>query len=162
MRPGDPSAMQQMKLLLLLQAKDMELTGFRDGINGLVSNIANRTGVKTVIKLDSANILVYEAKIPLNAFKTDLAKANPLSVGFIIKGIERPKMQEDENSRGGERENREVERGMGGRFGGEGGGGYGGGHHHQDGTRSEEGGTGQSRQMIFEDTPMWFRIAIAH
>jgi len=162
-RSGDPNGIKQLKLLFLLQAKDMELTGFKDGINGLLNNIANRTGVQTVIKLDSTNVLIYEAKIPLTDFKTDITKAEPLSVGFIIKGLERPKMQDGEDSRGGGMENQEGGGRMGGRNGGGGMGEHGGGgHSHHEGSQNAGGEPGSSRQMMFEDTPMWFRISIAH
>jgi len=157
-RSGDPNGIKQLKLLFLLQAKDMELTGFKDGINGLLSNVTNRTGVQTVIKLDSTNILIYEAKIPLSDFKSDLTKAEPLSVGFIIKGLEQPKMQEGENSHESGMENHEGGGGMGGRYGG---GGHG--HGHQEGNRDEGGEPGKSpRQGMFEDTSMWLKLSIAH
>lgn len=163
-RSGDPNGIKQLKLLFLLQAKDMELTGFKDGINGLLSNIINKTGVQIVIKLDSTNILIYEAKIPLSDFKSDLTKAEPLSVGFIIKGMERPKMKDGEDSHGGGMENHEGGGGMGGRYGGGGMGGHsGGGHSHQEGNRDEGGESGKSpRQGMFDDTSMWLKLSIAH
>jgi len=161
-RSGDPSGIKQLKLIYLLQAKDMELTGFKNGINGLVSNHTNKTGVQTIIKLDSTNILIYEAKIPLAVFKTDLTQSNPLSVGFILKGLERPKMQEGEDSHeGGMGGNHEGGGGMGGGYGGRGGHG-GGGHNHQESSGNEGSEPGNSHQTMFEDTPMWFKIAIAH
>jgi hypothetical protein len=160
---GDPNVIKQFKLLFLLQAKDMELTGFKDGINGLLSNVINRTGVQAIIKLDSANILIYEAKIPLKIFKTDLTQANPLSVGFIIKGLEHPKMQGGEDSREGGMENHEGRSGMGGGFGGGGRGGHGGeGHSHQQSNQNEGGDPGTTRQTMFEDTSMWLKLSIAH
>jgi hypothetical protein len=152
MNPADPAAIKQAKLMYILQAKDMELTGFKDEINGLVSNFVNRTGVQTVIKLDSTNILIYEARIPLSAFKTDLKRSEPLSVGFIIKGLERPKTQNGEDSSGSGIENHE------------GGGGYGNGERggHEGGHIRREAATPESRQMIFEDTPMWLKFSFAH
>ncbi len=157
--PGDPSWIKKIKLLYLLQAKDMELTGFKEGINGLRSNVTNNTGVQNVLKLDSTNILIYEVKIPFTNFKTDVAKAIPLSVGFIIKGLERPKMQDGQDSHGNGMENREGGGEMGNRYGGEGRGG----HSHQDANRNEEGGSGRNpRQIMFEDTSIWFKLSIAH
>jgi len=160
LRTDDPNAMKQAKLMFLLQAKDLELTGFRDGINGMFSNVAGKSGVKAVLKLDSTNILIYEAVIPLADFKTDLNVSNPLSVGFIIKGLERPKNQNGDDSHGSEMDNHESGGGMGG-YGGEGGHG-GGGHHHQEGNQNEGAGAGYSRQAMFEDTPMWLKLSIAH
>lgn len=159
---GDPSGIKQVKLIYLLQAKDMELTGFKNGINGLVSNFGNKTGVQTCIKLDSTNILIYEAKIPLSVFKSDPSNSNPLSVGFVIKGIEHPKMREGEDSHGGSMENHEGG-GMGGGFEGGGRGGHGGGgHSHMQNNHNETGSPEtNSRQMMYEDTSIWLKISIA-
>jgi hypothetical protein len=158
MHTNDPNAMKQAKLMFLLQAKDMELVGFRDGLNGLCNSMQNKTGVKAVLNLDSTNILICETKIPFSVFKTDVSRSNPLSVGFIIKGMERPKPQSGEDSHGGEMDNHEPGSGIGGGYGGQGGEGQ----HRHDGTGSQGGMAPQSRQAIFEDTPMWLKIVIAH
>jgi hypothetical protein len=153
-----------MKLLFLLQAKDMELTGFKEGINGLQRSITNKTGVQTVLKLDSTNILIYEAKIPFAIFTSDLTKAEPFAVGFILKGLERPKIQEGEDAHGGGMENRKGSGGIGGGYGGEGRDGHGGGGYNRQGSnRNETGEPGNNpRQMMFEDTSMWIKLSVAH
>jgi hypothetical protein len=155
MHSDDPNAVKQAKLMFILQAKDMELKGFRNEVNGMFSNIAGRSGVKAVLKLDSTNILIYEAVIPFTDFKADLFVSNPLSVGFIIKGLERPKQQDGEDARGSDMEGHEGGGGIGEGYGGSG-------HHRHDGSPNEGSGPGNSHQAIFEDTPMWLKLTIAH
>jgi hypothetical protein len=63
--------------------------GFKPEFSG-VQSIFQNTGFKAAINWDDNNTLIYELKIPLNAFKEPLPKQN-VDIGFFINGMERPK-----------------------------------------------------------------------
>jgi hypothetical protein len=157
MRSSDPSAMKSIKLAFILQAKDLELSGFKEGIDGMYDNNSNRTGAKTKIRLDSTNVLVYESKIPLSLFKTDLLKSNPLSMGIIIHGIgystEKGTVKTSDRNQGG----------MNGQGGGhEGPGGQQGMQGHQDASQFGGGSPDSGNlQKMLEEVTIWHKFVIA-
>ena len=78
-------------LMFLLQMQDMDLIGFREGINGFQKIKSAKSGITVALNWDSVNTLVYEAKIPFNCFTADIRNAEPLSMGIVIKGAPQPK-----------------------------------------------------------------------
>jgi len=159
--PPKPAERRKMKLIFLLQAKDMELTGFREEFNGFQNIQTGKSGVRIRLDIDTTDILVLEAKIPLKDIVVDLKNSNPVNAGFIIKGMKAPKMQEGEHgSDMGGRENRGM--GQGGRGGGNDRmGGQGNGFNQAEGyPEGEQGRPGQG-QKKFEDISVWHKFVIA-
>ena len=81
-------------LMYLLQMQDMDLAGFREGINGFQKIKSGKSGITVALNWDSANVMVYEVRIPFQSFATDVRNAEPLSVGIVIKGAIKPKQGE--------------------------------------------------------------------
>jgi hypothetical protein len=72
------------------QMLTMELTGFKDGLNGAQSIYSNAQ-VKPVIEWDNKDNLVYELAIPFTAFdETFAANLNNISIGIFINGLKIP------------------------------------------------------------------------
>ncbi|MCX6251634.1 MAG: hypothetical protein NTX61_12890 [Bacteroidetes bacterium] len=150
-----PEDRRKMKLIFLLQAKDMELTGFKADLNGFQHIQTGKSGVRLRIDIDSTGVLVFEARIPFKDFTGDVKMSNPLSAGFVIKGMQSPKIQEGEHGREmGGMENR-----------GRGEGGRGVGNNRMEGqgggfSEGEQGRPGQGQKM-FEDVTIWHKFVIA-
>lgn len=73
----------QMKLKML----KMELTGFKEDINGL-HDIYSNVQVKPVIDWDDQDNMIYEVAIPFAALdETAGANLNTISIGIFIKGV---------------------------------------------------------------------------
>ncbi|MGA3014240.1 MAG: hypothetical protein ABSD71_09410 [Bacteroidales bacterium] len=135
-----------MQLMLLLKMQDMEVTGFRNGVNGMQNIKSGKNGFLAAFNWDSTNVMVYEARIPFNAFITDVKEANPLTVGIIIKGATKPKPEDNDAGM--------QNQGQGGMPG------------HQGGMN--QGATGGGGQMqsyanmkIYEDDEIWQSIVVA-
>ncbi|HKZ67436.1 MAG TPA: hypothetical protein VJ111_13810 [Chitinophagaceae bacterium] len=80
----DPKEMRQQAKLKMLT---MELTGFKDGLNGPQSVYSN-VQVKPVIDWDDKDNLIYELAIPFTALdETVKANLNNISIGILIKGL---------------------------------------------------------------------------
>lgn len=140
-----------MHLMYILQMQDMELSGFKNGVNGFQNIKSGKNGIMAAVNWDSVNIMVYEARIPFNVFAEDVHDADPLAVGIVIKGAPKPK----EGQREGMQEDKSADMQSG---------------HGQDrpgGMRP--GGMGREGQMrengdnlkMFEDDEIWRLIVVA-
>lgn len=79
----DKDMRQQMKLKMLT----MELTGFKEGLNGS-HNIYSNVLVKPVIDWDDKDNMIYELAIPFTALdETVSANVNNISIGIFINGL---------------------------------------------------------------------------
>ena len=112
-KPDRSSMMQN----LLIQAKEMELTGFKPPLGGIVSLLNNSNGISAAIETDSLGILCYQAIIPFKTFYKDELAAVDSNKAFKyeIKVNALPEPQSHTGGGGG---------GMGG------GGSHGGGHNN--------------------------------
>jgi hypothetical protein len=80
-----------LHLTYLLQMQDMDLIGFKEGVNGFRNIKSGRNGVFAAVNWDSSNVMVYEARVPFGVFVQDVRASSPLSVGIIVKGAPKPK-----------------------------------------------------------------------
>jgi hypothetical protein len=157
MPPGgnqDPKSRRNARLVYILQAKDMELAGFKPEFNGIQSNTGGKGGAKAVMMLDSTGVLIWEARIPFKLFNTDLTKSEPLSAGIIIHGMNSQKPRNGEESHHNE----------GGGIGGNPGGQYPGGNPGM-GQGMEGGYNGDrprpgSNDKMTEDVSLWKKFII--
>ena len=78
---------QQMRLQMKLKMLTMELTGFKEGLNGS-QDVYSNVQVKPVIDWDDKDNMIYELAIPFAALE-ETAKANltTISIGIFIKGL---------------------------------------------------------------------------
>lgn len=80
----DPKEMRQQ---LKLKLRTMELTGFKEGLNGSHS-VNSDVRIKSVIDWDNKDNMIYELAIPFGALEeTVRANLNNISIGFFIKGV---------------------------------------------------------------------------
>ena len=132
---------QQMRLKLLT----MELTGFKEGLNG-PHDIYSNVQVKPVIDWDDNDNMVYELAIPFATLdETVRANLNNISIGIFIKGLK-------------------MDRGFGGMpTGGPPGGGMQGGGGPPGGMRPGDGGMPDQSQMenMSKDNSFWTKYTIA-
>ncbi|MCX6247617.1 MAG: hypothetical protein NTW10_07775 [Bacteroidetes bacterium] len=91
MNPDDHRDRKTMHLMCLLQMQDLDLTGFKNGVNGFQSIKSGKNGVMAAVNWDSTNVMVYEARVPFSVFAQDVRAANPLAVGIVVKGAPKPK-----------------------------------------------------------------------
>ena len=119
---------------LLIQAKELQVVGFKNPIGGPVSIFDTTYGILAAMDIDSLGIMYYEAVIPFRTFyKNELTFADSnkvFSYEIILNALPAPQSHEG----GGGNGERGMSGGgghggMGGSGGGFGGGGYGGGHH---------------------------------
>ncbi len=96
MNPENSHGKKMMHAMFLLQMPDMELTGFKNGINGFQNIKSGKNGILAAVNWDSTDVMVYETRIPLSAFNTDVKESNPLAVGIIIKGAPKPKPEDND------------------------------------------------------------------
>jgi hypothetical protein len=154
--PGDNRSMasggrpdpKKMRLMFLLQVKEMELKGFREGLNGMVNNKANRSGIMAVINWDSANSMVYEARIPFRSLNADITALDHVSVGMIMKALPKPQGQPGEGRQEGGIGMNDHE-GTGGQ--------------RPPGGQPREGGSYgfDDRNQLFDDVAAWTEAGIA-
>jgi hypothetical protein len=149
--PGNRQDRKTMHLMFLLQMQDMDLNGFKNGVNGFQNIKSGKNGVLAAVNWDSANVMVYEARVPFNVFVQDVRSAEPLAVGIVIKGAPKPQHIQGEGMQEG---------GMGEMQGG----------HGQDRPGGmQSGGIGREGHMqglvdnmkIFEDDEIWRSIVVA-
>lgn len=151
MNQGVQRDRKTMHLMFLLQMQDMDLSGFKDGVNGFQNIKSGKNGITAAVNWDSADIMVYEARIPFNVFTEDVRAANPLAVGIVIKGAPKPKEGQGQGKQ---------EEGQGEMQGGRG-------QDRPGGIRP--GGMGREGQMqnsgdnmkMFEDDEIWRSIVVA-
>jgi len=144
---GDNRSRKTMHLMFLLQMQDMELIGFKNGINGLQSIKSGKNAFLAAVNWDSTNVMVYEARVPFSAFVSDIKAANPLAVGIIMKGAPKPRQEDRE---GGMQD--QGQPGMQGRQG-----------------QGRPGGMGKEGSMqgygdnmrVYEDDEIWQSIVVA-
>ena len=149
---GKPD-LKKVRLMILLQLNQVELSGFRDDLNGLLSNKKNKAGIVAVVDWDSTGNLVYECKIPFSAFKEKMDEADPLMIGLIVKGIE--KEQNKSGEKPGEKDDRDLDQIGSNRTPG---GGYPAGreeHNHSGFSRNWD------EQKMQEDNTVWYETGIA-
>jgi hypothetical protein len=147
--PGNRSDRKTMHLMFLLQMQDMELSGFKSGVDGFQNIKSGKNGIVATVNWDSANVMVYEARIPFNVFVADVRAVEPLAVGIIIRGAVKPK-----NSEGKQDIGQDMQSGHGqDRAGG----------MHPGGGRGMEGSMQDlgDIQKMFEDDEIWRMIAVA-
>lgn len=152
MDPGEHRDRKTMHLMYLLQMQDMELSGFKSGINGFQSIKSGKNGILAAINWDSTNVMVYEARVPFSVFTGDVRVAEPLAVGIVIKGAPRPRQDHGEGMQ---------DEGQGEMQGGRGQGRSGG--MHPGGGVGREGqmnGSGDNQKM-FEDDEIWQSVVVA-
>lgn len=83
----DPKELRQQAKLRMLR---MELTGFKDGLNGDQS-IYSSAYIKPVMEWDDKENLTYELAVPFNALGEDIAaNLSNISIGIFIKGLKMP------------------------------------------------------------------------
>ena len=117
-----------------------------------VQNIkSGKNGILAAVNWDSANVMVYEAKIPFSVFAADVRAAVPLSVGIIIKGATKPREAKGDAM---------PEGGTGDMQGGHGQGRPGGMRPGGTGMDGQEQGAGDNTRM-YEDDEIWRSIVIA-
>ena len=151
MNTGIQHNRKTLHLMYLLQMQDMELSGFKTGVNGSQNIKSEKNGFEASVNWDSTDILVYEARIPFDVFAEDIRAANPLAVGIVIKGAPKPK--EGQGRKGQEDGSGEMPGGRGqDRSGG-----------MRPGGMEREGqmqGSGEYMKM-FEDDEIWRSIVVA-
>lgn len=78
---------QQMRLQMKLKMLTMELTGFKEGLNGS-QDVYSNVQIKPVIDWDDKDNMIYELVIPF-ASLDEKVKANltDISIGIFIKGL---------------------------------------------------------------------------
>jgi len=146
---GDRRDRKTMHLMFLLQMQDMELSGFKSGINGFQSIKSGRSGILAAVNWDSANVMVYEAKIPFSVFTADIRAAAPLAVGIVVKGAVKPKSTDDKQGTGaGMPDGRGQDHSGGMRPGG---------GRGMEGSMQDTG----NGERVFEDDEIWRLIGIA-
>lgn len=147
---------KQEKLYYMVQLKQMELTGFKEGVNGFQGTMANNSGVKAMIKWDSLDVLVYEARVPFSALNDDLGKSEQVSLGFIVKGMHQGESHHSPDYKDQGRNGGIGGQGEGGRHMGEGGGGYG----QREGMHPQSGYEDSDFQKMSEENSFWRIIGI--
>ncbi len=140
-----------MHLMYLLQMQDMELSGFKNGVNGFQNIKSGKNGITAAVNWDSAGVMVYESRVPFSVFAGDVRAANPLAIGIIIKGAPKPKEGQGEGMQERGSGNIQSERGQD-RSGGMRPGGMG-----REGQMQDSG----ENMKMFEDDEIWRSIVIA-
>lgn len=152
LNPEENHSRKMMHLMFLLQMQDMELSGFKNSVNGFQSIKAGKNGILAAVNWDSTNVMVYEARIPFKVFNTDVKEANPLAVGIIIKGAPKPKPEDNDAGM--------QNQGQGGMPGSQGQGRPGGMNQGGMGSGGSMQGYGDNMR-IFEDDEIWQSIVVA-
>jgi hypothetical protein len=151
MNLGEHRDRKTMHLMFLIQMQDMELSGFKNGVNGSQNIKSGKNGFMAAVNWDSVNVMVYEARVPFNVFMEDVHAANPLAVGIVIKGAPKPKEGRGEGLQEGETGDMQGGRGQN-RPGG----------MHQGGMDRESRMQGSGENMkMFEDDEIWRSIVVA-
>ncbi len=127
--------------------KEMDLAGFKTGINGM-SPIKNKAGIEAAINWDTTDILTYEVKIPFRTFYKDSITVHDslklFGISFVLNGI--PQMERHHESDAGNRQGIPGGAGPGMSAGGGGMRGGGGGHHGGGGRSEGDAGSGYISQ----------------
>ena len=138
----------QMRQQMKLQMLTMELTGFKESLNGPQSVYSDVLQVKPVIDWDDKDNMIYELVIPFAALdETVRANLNNISIGIFINGLK-------------------MDQGSGGGMpsGGPPGGGMRGGGGPPGGMRPGGGGMPDQSQMenMSKDNSFWKKYTIAN
>jgi hypothetical protein len=142
--------LKKIRLMFLVQMKEMETVGFREGLNGTQNNKVNKSGIIAVINWDSVNTMVYEARIPFRTLNVDINTLDHVSLGVIMKALPKP-----QGPNGGQQDtqnmmaNPESSGGMGDQ--------HRGGGMHQEGDHMGM----DDRNRVYEDVDAWFEAGIA-
>lgn len=136
---GRPKDITALKNKFINGYREMELSGFKTGING-TSPLNSKWGIAASVNWDSAEIMTYEAIVPFNTFYKDSITPKDslklMGVSFVLNGLPIPEIKHEEGGGGG------GNRGGGGMHGGGGGmhgGGEGRGGGGSSGTRTYQG-----------------------
>jgi len=146
LNPGIRVDRKKMHLMFLLQMQDMELTGFKNGVNGYQSIKSGKNGILAAINWDSTNVMVYEARIPFSIFQGDVRAVSPLAVGIIVKGAPKPQHTDDPT------QGSMLPGGQGGQPGMRPGGG-----RNMEGSMQDHG----DNMKIYEDDEIWRLLVVA-
>ena len=155
--PKEKPERSSMAQNLLIQAKELQLVGFKSPLGGILSLFNTSYGILAAMDVDSLGIMYYEAVIPFRTFyKNELIPADSnkvFSYEIKVNGVSAPQQEGGGGSRGmGGGSHGGI--GMGG--GGFGGGGMGGGHRgggmggsgmHGGGQRSSNGNNSENNDL---------------
>jgi hypothetical protein len=156
--PRDKPEHSSMAQNLLIQAKELELVGFKTPLGGILSLFNTSYGILAAMDIDSLGIMYYEAVIPFRTFiKNELTAADTnKAFSYEIKINAVPAPQSHEGGGGNRSMGGGSHGGIGMSGGGYGGGGMGGGHHgggmggsgmHGGGQRSSNGNTSENNEL---------------
>jgi len=84
-QPIEKKEMREQLKRLLLQKNEMQLTGFKEELNG-IQNIRHPSGLQVSLQF-SNDTLIYQAVVPFVVFAKAPAMNMPVSIGIIEKGI---------------------------------------------------------------------------
>jgi hypothetical protein len=145
----EPSSLAQN---LLIQAKDLELVGFKPPLGGLLSLFNTSYGILAAMDIDSLGIMYYEAVIPFRTFYKDeltVADTNRVFAYEIkVNAVPAPQSQGGGSRGGGGGAHGGMGGGgFGGGMGGHHGGGMGGGGMHGGGQRSSSSNTSDNSDL---------------
>jgi hypothetical protein len=171
MHPGKGKSDEKMKReFFKMKYKEMQLSGFKDSVNG-ISSLNNKFGIKLIVDWDTMNFMYYKVAIPFKTFyRSELSRADSTTVfymSFTINGIEMPDFNHG-NGPGGGKPGGETGSGMPG--GGMGGGMPGGGNMSDGGSQGggnrgngppEGGDEMQMKNTLSEKTFIKIRILMA-
>ena len=141
--PNGRPPRREMKQKILSPASEVQLAGFKQPHNGIVSLLGNTAGISAAITIDSSGMFCYEAVIPFSTFYKRALSPTDTTLGFNFQIKINALPPPDEADRraesaeaGGEMEGGHHGGGMqpGGMGGGgmnQGGGHKGGGQHYQ-------------------------------
>ncbi len=94
-----------LKLKLMSQTKDAQLTGFKPPFGGIFSLYNTSSGISAAINIDSLGIMYYEAIIPFKTFyKHELSRADSnkiFSYEVMISGISSSPVHNSRGTAGG-------------------------------------------------------------
>lgn len=71
---------------VLTQKKEMMLTGFTDGVNGM-QPVHLRDSFEVLLRFKNDTLLVYDAAIPFTVFARPFSAHTPISIGIVEKGL---------------------------------------------------------------------------
>jgi hypothetical protein len=94
MHPGKGKSDEKMKReFFKMKYKEMQLSGFKDSVNG-ISSLNNKYGIKLIVDWDTMNFMYYKIAIPFKTFyRSELSRADSSIVfylSFTVNGLQMP------------------------------------------------------------------------
>lgn len=90
-RNGTTPDRNKMVLKIINEKNQLELTGFKNNLNGK-QELINATVIKPTIGFEEGNIMIYELTIPFTAFAMPVSYGSTVNIGVFFNGIEMPAM----------------------------------------------------------------------